>query len=137
MLFDRIVRFSIEHRLIVFSMVGAVALLGLYNYQRLTIDAVPDITNTQVVVNTEAPGFTPLEVEQRITFPLETAWEDCPTCVTPVRFQATDCPKSLWSLRTAPISIYVGSWSPKGCRRGEAGSPRVCSPPWSDRYGVG
>ena len=73
MLFDRIVRFSIEHRLIVFSMVGAVALLGLYNYQRLTIDAVPDITNTQVVVNTEAPGFTPLEVEQRITFPLETA----------------------------------------------------------------
>lgn len=73
MLFDRIVRFSIEHRLLIFGMVGAMALLGLYNSQRLTIDAVPDITNTQVVVNTEAPGYTPLEVEQRITFPLETA----------------------------------------------------------------
>jgi cobalt-zinc-cadmium resistance protein CzcA len=73
MLFDRIVRFSIEHRLLVFGLVALAALVGLFNSQRLAIDAVPDITNTQVVVNTEAAGFTPLEVEQRITFPLETA----------------------------------------------------------------
>jgi cobalt-zinc-cadmium resistance protein CzcA len=78
MLFDRIVRFSIEHRLLVFGLVAGAALLGLYSAQRLTIDAVPDITNTQVVVNTEAPGFTPLEAEQRITFPLETAFGGLP-----------------------------------------------------------
>jgi cobalt-zinc-cadmium resistance protein CzcA len=51
----------------------AIAVLGLWNYQRLPIDAVPDITNVQVQINTEAPGFSPLEVEQRITFPIETA----------------------------------------------------------------
>ena len=44
------------------------AALGVYNFQRLPIDAVPDITNVQVQVNTEAPGFSPLEAEQRVTF---------------------------------------------------------------------
>jgi heavy metal efflux system protein len=50
-----------------------VAALGVWNYQRLPIDAVPDITNVQVQINTQAPGYSPLEVEQRITFPVETA----------------------------------------------------------------
>ena len=51
----------------------AMAVLGAYNFQILPIDAVPDITNVQVQINTEAPGFTPLEVEKRITFSVETA----------------------------------------------------------------
>ena len=51
----------------------ALAALGVYNFQRLPIDAVPDITNVQVQINTEAPGYSPLEAEQRITFPIETA----------------------------------------------------------------
>ena len=46
---------------------------GIYNFGRLKIDAVPDITNVQVQINTSAPGFSPLEAEQRITFPVETA----------------------------------------------------------------
>ena len=50
-----------------------VAGLGVWNYQHLPIDAVPDITNVQVQINTEAPGFTPLEVEQRITYLIEVA----------------------------------------------------------------
>src|SRR3989338_9171571 len=50
----------------------AMAVLGVYNYQKLPIDAVPDITNVQVQINTAAPGYSPLEVEQRITFPIET-----------------------------------------------------------------
>ncbi|MGH8567532.1 MAG: efflux RND transporter permease subunit, partial [Gammaproteobacteria bacterium] len=50
----------------------ATAVLGVYNYQRLPIDAVPDITNVQVQINTELPGYSPLEIEQRITFPVET-----------------------------------------------------------------
>ncbi len=46
---------------------------GVWSYQRLNIDAVPDITNVQVQINAEAPGYTPLEAEQRITFAVETA----------------------------------------------------------------
>ncbi|MCG8464758.1 MAG: efflux RND transporter permease subunit, partial [Xanthomonadales bacterium] len=52
--------------------------LGLFNLQKLTIDAVPDITNIQVQINTEAPGYTPLETEQRITFPIEWALAGLP-----------------------------------------------------------
>ncbi|SER31177.1 cobalt-zinc-cadmium resistance protein CzcA [Nitrosomonas sp. Nm51] len=52
--------------------VFAMALLGIYSYQKIPIDAVPDITNVQVQINTEAPGYSPLETEQRLTFPIET-----------------------------------------------------------------
>jgi cobalt-zinc-cadmium resistance protein CzcA len=55
------------------AIVAALAALGIWNYQRLPIDAVPDITNVQVQINSEAPGFSPLEAEQRITYPVETA----------------------------------------------------------------
>src|SRR4030067_1636575 len=75
---DRILRFSIEHRWFVLLGAMAVAIVGVYNYQRLPIDAVPDITNVQVQINTEAPGYSPLEVEQRITFPVETAMAGLP-----------------------------------------------------------
>ena len=54
------------------------AILGVYNYQRLPIDAVPDITNVQVQINTEAPGYSPLEVEQRVTFAVENAMGGLP-----------------------------------------------------------
>ena len=70
---ERILQFSLRHRLAVMLFALALAALGLWSYQRLPIDAVPDITNVQVQVNTEAPGFTPLEAEQRLTVPLETA----------------------------------------------------------------
>ncbi|MFH0341036.1 MAG: efflux RND transporter permease subunit [Chromatiales bacterium] len=71
-MFERLLRFSIKQRWFVFLATLATAVLGVYNYQRLPIDAVPDITNVQVQINTEAPGYSPLEVEQRITFPIET-----------------------------------------------------------------
>lgn len=70
---DKLIQISIRQRWIILLAVLAVAGLGIYNYQRLPIDAVPDITNVQVQINTEAPGFSPLEAEQRITFPVETA----------------------------------------------------------------
>lgn len=75
---DKLVSFSLAHRWLVLITVIALAALGLYNYQKLPIDAVPDITNVQVQVNTEAPGYSPLEVEQRITFPIETAMAGIP-----------------------------------------------------------
>ncbi|MDE1890693.1 MAG: efflux RND transporter permease subunit, partial [Planctomycetota bacterium] len=75
---ERILKFSIRQRWIVFIATLAVAVLGVYNYQKLPIDAVPDITNVQVQINTVAHGYSPLEVEQRITFPIETAMAGIP-----------------------------------------------------------
>ncbi|MCG3113285.1 MAG: CusA/CzcA family heavy metal efflux RND transporter [Candidatus Manganitrophus sp. SB1] len=75
---ERILKFSIRQRWMVLMATLAVAALGVYNYRRLPIDAVPDITNVQVQVNTEAPGFSPLEAEQRITFPVETVMAGLP-----------------------------------------------------------
>ncbi len=70
---DAIVRFSVERRYLILSLVLVIVGLGVWSFQRLPIDAVPDITNVQVQINTEAPGYSPLEVEQRITFLVETA----------------------------------------------------------------
>ena len=52
--------------------------MGIFSYQKLPIDAVPDITNVQVQINTQAPGYSPLETEQRITFVVETALAGLP-----------------------------------------------------------
>lgn len=70
---DAIVRLSIERRFFVLSLIAVLIGMGIWSYQRLPIDAVPDITNVQVQINTHAPGYSPLEAEQRITFPVETA----------------------------------------------------------------
>jgi cobalt-zinc-cadmium resistance protein CzcA len=70
---DAILRFAIARRGLVLVLVLGLVALGIWHYQRLPIDAVPDITNVQVQINTQAPGYTPLEVEQRITVPIETA----------------------------------------------------------------
>ncbi|MFZ9708313.1 MAG: efflux RND transporter permease subunit [Steroidobacteraceae bacterium] len=75
---ESFIRQSIRHRWLVLLAIAGFAGLGVYSLLRLPIDAVPDITNVQVQINTEATGFTPLEVEQRITFPIETALAGLP-----------------------------------------------------------
>ncbi len=75
---ERIVQLSIGRRGLVMVLAAFVAGLGLWNFTRLPIDAVPDITNVQVIVNVEAPGYTPLEAEQRITVLLENAMAALP-----------------------------------------------------------
>ncbi|OZY87415.1 CusA/CzcA family heavy metal efflux RND transporter [Cellvibrio mixtus] len=75
---DAILHTAIARRWLVLTGVLALVALGLWNYQRLPIDAVPDITNVQVQINTEAPGYSPLETEQRITYPVETALAGLP-----------------------------------------------------------
>ncbi len=77
-MFERIIRFAIEHRWLVMLGVVAMAAIGIYNYQKLPIDAVPDITNVQVQINTSAAGYSPLEAEQRVTFPIETVMAGLP-----------------------------------------------------------
>lgn len=77
-MFERIIRFAIDQRwLVMLAILGMVG-LGVFSYQKLPIDAVPDITNVQVQINTEAPGYSPLEAEQRVTFPIETAMAGLP-----------------------------------------------------------
>ena len=70
---ESIINFSLARRGLVISLVILVMGLGAWNFTQLPIDAVPDITNVQVTVNTAAPGYTPLEAEQRVSFPVETA----------------------------------------------------------------
>ena len=77
-MFEKIIRFAIDQRWLTLIMVFAIAALGIFNYQKLPIDAVPDITNIQVQINTSAPGYAPLETEQRITYPIETVMAGIP-----------------------------------------------------------
>lgn len=70
---DALLQFSILRRWLVMCLVIMIGALGVWNYQRLPIDAVPDITNVQVQINTEAQGYSPLEVEQRISYLIEVA----------------------------------------------------------------
>ncbi|HQX78119.1 MAG TPA: CusA/CzcA family heavy metal efflux RND transporter [Steroidobacteraceae bacterium] len=70
---DVLLRTSLSRRGVVLFLVAVAAAIGAWSYQRLPIDAVPDITNVQVQINTAAPGYSPLEVEQRITWPVEVA----------------------------------------------------------------
>ncbi len=73
-----LLRFSIAQRISVLFAMLAFILVGCWSYGHLSIDAVPDITNVQVQINTEAPGYSPLEIEQRVTWPVETALSGLP-----------------------------------------------------------
>jgi cobalt-zinc-cadmium resistance protein CzcA len=75
---DAVLAFSIRQRWLTILFALGVAVLGAWSFTRLPIDAVPDITNVQVQINTRAPGYSPLETEQRITFPVETAMGGLP-----------------------------------------------------------
>lgn len=75
---ETIIRSSIQRRLLVLFAVAVLCGLGVWNFTKLPIDAVPDITNVQVVINTEAPGYTPLEVEQRVSYLVENAMAGLP-----------------------------------------------------------
>ncbi|WP_234683873.1 efflux RND transporter permease subunit [Bradyrhizobium monzae] len=75
---ERLIAVSLQQRWLVLLLALGTTALGAWNFQRLPIDAVPDITNVQVQINTRAPGYSPLETEQRITFPVETAMGGLP-----------------------------------------------------------
>ncbi|MEE9355958.1 MAG: CusA/CzcA family heavy metal efflux RND transporter, partial [Methylococcaceae bacterium] len=80
-MFETIIRSSIQQSVLVLVTVAMIGGLGVWNFTKLPIDAVPDITNVQVVINTEALGYTPSEVEQRISYPLETAMAGLPNLI--------------------------------------------------------
>jgi cobalt-zinc-cadmium resistance protein CzcA len=72
-LLERLISLSIRYRWAVIGFVVLLCVIGMLSFQRLPIDATPDITNVQVQINSEAAGFSPIEAEQRVTFPVETA----------------------------------------------------------------
>lgn len=74
----RLIEFSVKNRFLVIFVVLLVGALGVRALQRLPIDAVPDVTNVQVQVLTNAPSLGPLEIEQFITFPVETVMSGLP-----------------------------------------------------------
>ncbi|EKU26761.1 efflux RND transporter permease subunit [Xanthomonas graminis] len=73
-----LIRFAIAQRWLMLALTGVLIAIGAWSFSRLPIDATPDITNVQVQVNTAAPGYSPLEAEQRVTFPLETVLAGLP-----------------------------------------------------------
>ncbi|MEW6136915.1 MAG: CusA/CzcA family heavy metal efflux RND transporter [Thermodesulfobacteriota bacterium] len=75
---ERVLKFSIEHRYLIVLGIVVVAALGVYSLQRLPIDAVPDITPNQVIINTVFAGLSPVEIEKQVTFPIETALAGIP-----------------------------------------------------------
>ncbi len=75
---EKLIQFAIRQRWLILIVTLGMGAVGVYNYRHLPIDAVPDITNVQVQINTEAPGFSPLEAEQRVTFPVETVMAGLP-----------------------------------------------------------
>ena len=70
---EKILRFSVEHRFLVVLLTLFAAGVGVWSLTKLPIDAVPDITNNQVQINTEYEALGPEQVEKQITFPVETA----------------------------------------------------------------
>lgn len=75
---EKILGFSIVHRLLIVMITAVMASYGIYSLSKLPIDAVPDITNNQVAINIEVPSLSPFEVEKQVTYPIETAMAGIP-----------------------------------------------------------
>lgn len=78
---EKILKFSLAHRLLIVMLTAVFATYGLYSLSKLPIDAVPDITNNQVQINIEVPALSPFEVEKQVTYPIETAMAGIPGLV--------------------------------------------------------
>lgn len=107
----RIIEWSIRWRILVISMTLGIAVVGVYAALQLPIDAVPDVTSNQVQINSVAPAFTPEEMEQYVTAPLEVALSSLPTSRRFGRCRSSGCRRSQSSSATRSTSISRGSWS--------------------------
>ncbi|NHO87652.1 efflux RND transporter permease subunit [Pseudoteredinibacter isoporae] len=75
---ESLIAFAVQRRWLILAVTLLLAGLGVYNAKRLPVDAVPDITNVQVVINAQADGYSPLEAEQRLTYVIENAMAGIP-----------------------------------------------------------
>ena len=74
----RILQFAVQQRFLIVLLTVGMAALGAWNFTRLPIDAVPDVTNKQVQINTAITGLAPVEIEKQITAPIEWAMQGIP-----------------------------------------------------------
>ena len=70
-MFQRIIQFAVANRLLLVLALFGISIASFFVIPKLNLDAFPDVTNVQVTVNTEAPGLAATEVEQLITYPIE------------------------------------------------------------------
>jgi cobalt-zinc-cadmium resistance protein CzcA len=75
---SQVLSFSVHQRWLVVLLTMAAAAFGAWSMMKLPIDAVPDITNNQVQINTTAPALSPIDIEKQVTYPLETALAGIP-----------------------------------------------------------
>jgi len=97
----RLIEWSLDNRAVVLLLTLLMAGIGLYSLTILPIDAVPDVTNVQVQINTNAPGLAPEEVERFLTFPIEQAMTGLPD-VTEVR--------SLSKYGLSQVTVVFADW---------------------------
>src|SRR5215218_2113570 len=102
---NRIVDFALDNRWLTLAALGLVIAGSILVAARIPIDAFPDLTNNQVVVITECPGLSPSEVEQSVTFPIETAVMGLPS---------TQSVRSISKLGLSTVTIifedHVNTW---------------------------
>lgn len=79
---NKIIHFSVRNRLFIFMITLLLIMFGIRSFETLSIDAVPDITNTQVQINTQVQGLVPEEIERMVTFPIEYAMNGIPQVET-------------------------------------------------------
>ncbi len=74
----KLLAFGLEQKLLILALTCLLIGVGAWSAKKLPIDAVPDVTNVQVQVNTNAPALSPLETERQITLPIEVAMSGLP-----------------------------------------------------------
>jgi Cu/Ag efflux pump CusA len=109
-----LIEFSLRQRLLVMLATGALIFAGLWSARLLPIDAVPDVTNVQVRVDTEVETLAPEEIERLVTFPIESAMAACPVCSSCGRCRNSDSPRSCLRSRTAWMCIWRANWYRNG-----------------------
>jgi copper/silver efflux system protein len=79
---ERIIEYSVRHRLLVLTLTAVVAVFGIWVVRHTPVDAIPDLSDVQVILFTEFPGQAPQVVEDQVTFPLTTAMLSVPFAKT-------------------------------------------------------
>ena len=131
---EYLIIFSIRHRWLMLALTVALVALGIWSYKRLAIDVTPDITNVQVQINTQAVGYSPLEAEQRITFPIETAMAGLPALDYTRSISRYGLSQVTVVFRTAPTCISPASKWPNAYNRSVRSCQPGCPGNGADRY---